>query len=347
RSLLDELESAGETRTDPSAAVAALQAAAEGKGSVPVPESPPSPPEAPPSAATPAADDDVVQEFFVEAWELMEELEQDLVSLEETPDDMDLLNKIFRAAHTLKGSSSFLGFEAISRVTHRVEDVFNKLRKGEMTATGEVMDVVLEAVDRVRRLLEAAQGGEAGPTVDDVLRALDEVLESGRPKRLGEILVEEEGVPPEAVEAALQTQEPGKPLGQVLVERKVVPPEVVERGLARQRETRQRAPEQTIRVDVERLDALMNLVGELVLAKNRLNRLRAEAEERWAGDDLVEALTETSAQTDLVASDLQLAVMKTRLVPIGKVFRKFPRMVRDLSRSLGKELRLEVEGEGT
>ncbi|GAB4262352.1 MULTISPECIES: chemotaxis protein CheA [Deferrisoma] len=347
RSLLDELETDGETRTDPSAAVAALKAAAEGQAAAPGSQAPEDSPDEAPAAPPPAADDDVVREFFVEAWELMEELEQDLVSLEEAPEDMDLLNKIFRAAHTLKGSSSFLGFEAISRVTHRVEDVFNKLRKGEMTATGEVMDVVLEAVDRVRRLLEAAQAGEAGPAVDDVLRALDEALESGRPKRLGEILVEEEGVPAEAVEEALRSQEPGKPLGQVLVERNVVPPEVVERGLARQKETRQTAPEQTIRVDVERLDALMNLVGELVLAKNRLTRLRAEAEERWAGDDLVEALTETSAQMDLVASDLQLAVMKTRLVPIGKVFRKFPRMVRDLSRSLGKELRLEVEGEGT
>ena len=183
--------------------------------------------------------------------------------------------------------------------------------------------------------------------MDDVLGALTEAVESGRPKRLGEILVEQEGVPPEAVEKALQSQKDGKPLGQVLVEQKAVPPEVVERGLARQRQMQRPAPEQTVRVDVGRLDTLMNLVGELVLAKNRLARLRAEAEERWPGEDLVEALGETSAQVDLVASDLQLAVMKTRLVPIGKVFRKFPRMVRDLARNLGKGLRLEVEGEGT
>ncbi len=347
--LLDELEADGRTRTDPGPAVEALEAAARGEEPAPSETEPAPPPEAPsaPPADGLGADDEVVQEFFVEAWELMEELEQDLVALEESPDDAELLNKIFRAAHTLKGSSSFLGFDAISRLTHRVEDVFNKLRRGEMVASGEVMDVVLEAVDRLRRLLEAAQTGRPGPAVDDVLGALAEVLESGRPKRLGEILVEQEGVPAEAVEKALQSQKDGKPLGQVLVEQEAVPPEVVERGLARQKQMRRPAPEQTVRVDVGRLDTLMNLVGELVLAKNRLARLRAEAEERWPGEDLVEALGETSAQVDLVASDLQMAVMKTRLVPIGKVFRKFPRMVRDLARNLGKGLRLEVEGEGT
>ncbi|WP_025321705.1 chemotaxis protein CheA [Deferrisoma camini] len=347
--LLNELEADGRTRTDPGPALEALEAAARGEEPAPSETEPAPSPEAPPDPPADglASDDEVVQEFFVEAWELMEELEQDLVALEESPDDAELLNKIFRAAHTLKGSSSFLGFDAISRVTHRVEDVFNKLRRGEMVASGEVMDVVLEAVDRLRRLLEAAQAGRPGPAVDDVLGALTEAVESGRPKRLGEILVEQEGVPAEAVEKALQSQKDGKPLGQVLVEQKAVPPEVVERGLARQRQMQRPAPEQTVRVDVGRLDTLMNLVGELVLAKNRLARLRAEAEERWPGEDLVEALGETSAQVDLVASDLQLAVMKTRLVPIGKVFRKFPRMVRDLARNLGKGLRLEVEGEGT
>ncbi len=355
RSLLDELESKGETSTDPQPAVEAVRAAAEGRSAPAA-----SPPEAaageagdpePAGEAGPEAgaqDDEVLQEFFVEAWEIMEELDQDLVSLEEHPDDADLLNKIFRAAHTLKGSSSFLGFDRISRVTHRVEDIFNKLRKGELALTPETMDVVLEAMDRVRKLLEAAQAGETGPDVDDILEALSEALAGGRPRRIGEILVEDEGVPPEAVEQALREKSPDKPLGEVLVEKKIVSREAVERSLAKQKKTgRTFKTEQTIRVDVERLDALMNLVGELVLAKNRLARLRHQMEERWTTDPLVEDLGETSAQIDLVASDLQMAVMKTRLVPIGKVFRKFPRMVRDLARSLNKEIRLETEGEAT
>ncbi len=363
RALLDELESKGETSTDPEPAVEAVRAAAEGRGGPT--DSPPDGDAAPPEEAAAAGpegvpeetvtqpeaggqDDEVLQEFFVEAWEIMEELDQDLVSLEEHPDDAELLNKIFRAAHTLKGSSSFLGFDRISRVTHRVEDIFNKLRKGELTLTPEIMDVVLEAMDRVRRLLEAAQAGETGPDVDDILGALSEALAGGRPRKIGEILVEDEGIPPEAVEQALREKTPDKPLGEVLVEKKVVSREAVERSLAKQKKTtRKFKTEQTIRVDVERLDSLMNLVGELVLAKNRLARLRHQMEERWTTDPLVEDLGETSAQIDLVASDLQMAVMKTRLVPIGKVFRKFPRMVRDLARSLNKEIRLETEGEAT
>ncbi len=364
RALLDELESKGETSTDPDPAVQAVRAAAEGRSE---PADSPAEADSPPAEGTAEAaaqgdgggesesqpetagqDEEVLQEFFVEAWEIMEELDQDLVSLEEHPDDADLLNKIFRAAHTLKGSSSFLGFDRISRVTHRVEDIFNKLRKGELALTPETMDVVLEAMDRVRKLLEAAQAGETGPDVDDILEALSEALAGGRPRRIGEILVEEEGVPPEAVEQALREKSPDKPLGEVLVEKKVVSREAVERSLAKQKKTaRKFKTEQTIRVDVERLDSLMNLVGELVLAKNRLARLRHQMEERWTTDPLVEDLGETSAQIDLVASDLQMAVMKTRLVPIGKVFRKFPRMVRDLARSLKKEIRLETEGEAT
>ncbi|MHB8764654.1 MAG: chemotaxis protein CheA [Deferrisomatales bacterium] len=339
RALLDELEAAGETSTDPGEALEGLRAP-------PAPEAPASGVAA---AEVPSEEaDDVLREFFVESRELVEELEQDLVALEGSPDDKELLNKIFRAAHTVKGSSSFLGFQRISEVTHRVEDVFNKLRRGERNLSPGLMDVVLDAVDRVRRLLDAAERRQEGPRVDDLLAALTEALDGGRPRKIGEILVEDEGVAPEVIEAALRSKQPGVPLGEALVTAAGVPAEAVERSLAKQ--SQERAPaqaEQTVRVDVERLDALMNLVGELVLGKNRLARLRAQAEEQWDGHELVEQLADTSSQIDLVASDLQLAVMKTRLVPIDRVFRKFPRMVRDLARTLGKEIRLEIQGENT
>lgn len=351
KALLDELEGSGETSSDPARVVAALQALLRGEEvrfEVSPPAEAPAPP--PPAAlAVEAENEEVLREFFVESTELVEELDQDLVALEESPGDKDLLNKIFRAAHTLKGSSSFLGFKEISEVTHRVEDIFNKLRRDEMALCPETMDVILEAVDRLKRLLDAAQAGEAAPPVKDLIAALGEALEGGRPRKLGEILVEDEGVPRKVIEEALKKQEEGKPLGQVLVESAAVSPEAVERSLAKQ--PKQKAPaaqqDQTVRVDVERLDALMNLVGELVLGKNRLAQLRSQMEERWEGEEIIEQLADTSAQIDLVASDLQLAVMKTRLVPIDKVFRKFPRMVRDLARSLQREMRLEIQGEGT
>lgn len=350
--LLTELETTGATTADVAPALGVLRTAQRGEAPKPAPAPVPAPAPAAVSAAYVPSDeaDEVLQEFFLESRELVDELDQDLVTLEESPADGDLLGKIFRAAHTLKGSSSFLGFTAIAEVTHRVEDVFNKLRRQEMVATPEVMDVVLQAVDRVRKLLGAAQAGHPGPMVDDLLAALAEALEGGRPRRIGEILVEDEGIAPAVVEEVLRTKAPETPLGRALVERAGVSAEAVERSLAKQ--ATQRAPEpsagdQTIRVDVERLDALMNLVGELVLGKNRLALLRAQMEGRWGGEELVEQLAETSSQLDLVASNLQLAVMKTRLVPIDKVFRKFPRMVRDLSRTLGKEIRLEIQGENT
>ena len=348
RDMLGELEAQGETATDPGRAIEVLRSAQAGQPPAgetsAAARAPSQSPEAPPSGSE---DSEVLREFFVESWELIDELDQDLVSLEESPGDAELLNKIFRAAHTLKGSSSFLGFQQINEVTHRVEDVFNKLRKGEMTLTPEAMDVILVAVDRVRKLLEAAQAGEKGPSVDDVLSSLSAAVDEGRPRRLGEILVEDEGIPRGVVDEALKNKPSDKPLGQVLVETAVVSPEAVERSLAKQSRPKPAQTEQTIRVDVDRLDALMNLVGELVLGKNRLARLRGELEERWDGEPVVEQLGETTAQIDLVASELQRAVMKTRLVPIDKVFRKFPRMVRDLARTLNKEIRLEIQGEST
>lgn len=339
RALLAELEADGITTTDPGPIVHALgQLKAEGD----TPPAHPAPPARSGTAAAPSAgplppsatadvgmvpgeeSEEVLREFFVESWELIDELDQDLVTLEESPGDAALLNKIFRAAHTLKGSSSFLGFTAIAGVTHRVEDIFNKLRKHEMTLAPEVMDVILEAVDRVRKLMAAAQGGTPEPAVDDLLTALGEVLGGDAPQ-------------PVAAPGAGTSASPEK-AGTVAS----VPPPSEELGSQPASQA-----EQTIRVDVSRLDSLMNLVGELVLGKNRLARLRSQMEERWEGEELVESLAETSAQIDLVASDLQLAVMKTRLVPIGKVFRKFPRMVRDLARALKKEMRLETLGEGT
>ncbi len=168
RALLDELEAAGETATDPTSVVERLRSVDGAPAPEPPPAQDPTPaatahPE-PEAAAEPADDsgaetDEVLREFFLESWELIDELDEDLVALEESGGDPELLNKIFRAAHTLKGSSSFLGFQSISQVTHRVEDIFNKLRRNETSMTPELMDVILEAVDRVRNLPEAAQSG--------------------------------------------------------------------------------------------------------------------------------------------------------------------------------------------
>jgi len=282
--------------------------------------------------------EEVLQEFFLESFELIEDLDQDLVSLEETPEDMNLLNKIFRAAHTLKGSSSFLGFKKISEVTHLVEDIFNQLRHGGMKLAPEIMDVILEAVDRVKKLLCSAQAGEEGQGVADIKERLSSVV-SGADATAPAAGGSDKKEPADASDKLKAESQPPSPQSTEVQAEQPRSPKGSGRG--------PHHAEQTIRVDVERLDALMNLVGELVLGKNRLARLRSQMEEKWEGEELVEHLGETSSHIDLIASDLQLAVMKTRLVPIDKVFRRFPRMVRDLSRSLKKEIRLEVQGANT
>ncbi|MBI5444883.1 MAG: chemotaxis protein CheA [Deltaproteobacteria bacterium] len=336
RGLLEELEMKGVTSLDPGRVVASLRSIIT-EGEAAAPEPPAAPAEEGLRAGRTDSDEEVLQEFFQEARELIDEIDQDLVLLEETPKDKDLLNKIFRAAHTLKGSSSFLGFKEIGSVTHSVEDVFNKLRKDERVLSPDLMDVILEAVDRIRRLLDAARNGEQGPPIDDVLAALTEAIDRGGSAEAAAASAPDDG-------ARVQTAEERS---ERVLSDAPAPGSAADAVEAKQVRQRGSQAEQTVRVDVERLDALLNLVGELVLGKNRLARLKGQMEERWNGDEMVEQLAETSSQIDLVASDLQLAVMKTRLVPIDKVFRKFPRMVRDLARSLKKEIRLEIQGEGT
>ncbi|BAI79918.1 two-component system, chemotaxis family, sensor kinase CheA [Deferribacter desulfuricans SSM1] len=259
---------------------------------------------------------DLIQDFLIEAEELIEQLDQDLVELEHRKDDLDLLNKIFRAAHTIKGSSSFLGFEKLTDLTHIAEEILNKLRKGEMVVTTDVMDVLLEFVDYLKKLIDDIKNGTDTVDITDIVKKLKLVNEGksvGAPK--------EEKAKPEKKET--KKNEP-KQIAKVT-----------------------KAIEQTIRVDVNRLDVLMNLVGELVLSRNRIAQISAEFEKKFEGEFLVEQLLETTSHLGLITTELQLAVMKTRMVPIGKVFNKFPRMVRDLCRELNKDIELVITGEDT
>ncbi|MGA1847018.1 hybrid sensor histidine kinase/response regulator [Deferribacter abyssi] len=261
---------------------------------------------------------DLIQDFLIETEELIEQLDQDLVELEQRKDDLDLLNKIFRAAHTIKGSSSFLGFDKLTEVTHVAEEILNKLRKGDMVVTTEVMDVLLEFVDCVRKIVEDIKNGSDTTDTTEIVKKLKLVNE-------GKALKKES-------QSDVKKAEKSKTTG------KNEPSQISKVT---------KAIEQTIRVDVSRLDTLMNLVGELVLSRNRIAQISTEFEKKFDGDFLVEQLLETSSHLGLITTELQLAVMKTRMVPIGKVFNKFPRMVRDLCRELNKEIDLVISGEDT
>ncbi len=329
---------------------------------------------------------EITEDFLVEAFELIDKMDQDLVELENNPDDLELLNSIFRVAHTVKGSSSFLNFSVLTELTHHMEDVLNKARKDELKITPEIMDVILESVDMMKALLENIRDegtDECGIDITDICKRFDaisngESLESNennsensdtpsdeQPQEEHSILEQKDlsELTDEEVEAEIQRllaqkqkekeqkkkKSQNKPQKQDKKEIKNTKPNLLK---PKNKETNKEkksssAPEQTIRVEVSRLDSLMNLIGELVLGKNRLLKIYDDVEERYEGEKFLEELNQVVSSISLVTTDLQIAVMKTRMLPISKVFNKFPRLVRDLSRELNKEIELIMSGEET
>ncbi|WP_103585311.1 hybrid sensor histidine kinase/response regulator [Campylobacter concisus] len=346
---------------------------------------------------------EIMEDFLIEAFELIEQIDHDLVELEANPEDLELLNRIFRVAHTVKGSSSFLNFDVLTELTHHMEDVLNKARKGELKITPDIMDIVLESVDMMKGLLESIRdnGSDAAAGIDikNICVRLTQISEGEAPSAAAEApaaapapepVKEPEPATP-AEEAApevsdaelskLSDSEVEAEIERLLKVRKAEdqarraskgiapksPEEIAPAASAapapapkpapsRERDADKKVPaassgavaqEQTIRVEVKRLDHLMNLIGELVLGKNRLLKIYDDVEERYEGEKFLEELNQVVSSLSLVTTDIQLAVMKTRMLPIAKVFNKFPRMIRDLSRDLGKQIDLEISGEET
>ncbi len=326
---------------------------------------------------------EILEDFLVEAFEMIEQLDNDLIELENSPEDLDLLNRIFRVAHTIKGSSSFLNFDVLTHLTHHMEDVLNKARRGELSITPDVMDVVLESTDKMKGLLEHIKetGSDEGAVdVAPTVRRLEAILNGGETQEppAAEPEPEPEPVEEEKDLSEMSEEEVEAEIERLLAQRQEEDRKRREAKRAAQKEAQKSAPEakeapqssakpaapakketkaapkerkttveQTIRVDVKRLDDLMNLIGELVLGKNRLLKIYDDVEERYEGEQFLEELNQVVSSVSLVTTDLQIAVMKTRMLPIGKVFNKFPRMVRDLSRELHKEIDLVISGEET
>ncbi len=303
-----------------------------------------------------AQDPALVQEFLVESEELLQRMDQDMVTLEATPHDAELLNRIFRALHTIKGTSGFLGFEPVVRLSHRAEDVLNDLRKGEIQLSQRMMDALLGARDQLGRMLnDIREGGLKEYEIDKLVAELELVRKPDDvPERLGEMLVSNGVIEPADLQAALAQQsatDHQRKLGELLVEQKVASPSEVGNALIRQKQVSESSANsgaQTMRVDVRKLDELINLVGELVLERNRLMRLTSDLGlGRLSGEDLHSALSRSSARVSFITEELQTAGLKTRMVPIESVFRKFPRLVRDVAHSLNKEVELELLGQDT
>ncbi|EAK9953238.1 hybrid sensor histidine kinase/response regulator [Campylobacter lari] len=329
---------------------------------------------------------EILEDFLVEAFELVEQIDHDLVELEANPEDLELLNRIFRVAHTVKGSSSFLNFDVLTKLTHHMEDVLNKARHNELKITPEVMDVVLESIDMMKTLLnsirdngnDTAIGLDIAPictrlTAISEGESLESVASAKTEEPKEEIKEEPKAEEPEVDVNKLSDDEVEAEIERLLKVRKAEDQarraekkKTQEANLAPSKPAAQaqnttaekKVPaagggssganmDQTIRVEVKRLDHLMNLIGELVLGKNRLLKIYDDVEERYDGEKFLEELNQVVSQLSIVTTDIQLAVMKTRMQPIAKVFNKFPRVVRDLGRELGKQMELEISGEET
>ncbi|NMT64703.1 chemotaxis protein CheA [Marinobacter orientalis] len=417
------------------------------------------------------ADEEILQDFLVEAGEILEKLSEQLVDLEQHPDDSDLLNAIFRGFHTVKGGAGFLQLDALVSCCHSAENVFDILRNHKRKVDPELMDVVLEVLDHVNAMFEQVRRHEElTPAPDELIVALDALAKPAAAAPAASLVVEQAESPDESgsnvdggditddefeqLLDALQDEKAATPAGAVgdspavgsessagdeeisddefeaLLDQlhgkgrfagppetgdtEYQKPEAVEdagksgtddlisddefekllddlhgkggsptadtakaspaaaAGKAEAKpedsmaeksaepDSREKAPAETrsgaapampsrdasapvaetsVRVDTKRLDDIMNMVGELVLVRNRLQRLGAQSED--------EHMHKAVSNLDVVTTDLQSAVMATRMQPIKKVFGRFPRVVRDLARSLRKEINLEMHGEDT
>lgn len=396
------------------------------------------------------ADEDILQDFLVEAGEILEQLSEQLVELEQNPEDSDLLNAIFRGFHTVKGGAGFLQLDALVNCCHSAENVFDTLRNHKRQVTSDLMDTVLEALDYVNSMFDEVRSREnPTPAPDELINALDALAlpegESENAEADAEATAEEQtasednGTDSEASETCDPeniTQEHVNKLQRTIheaprenqgdsgddeitqdefddildqlhgkgqfgdvagktvtdtkpdtsdssdndsgsddeisedefealldnlhgkgggpskgtpksessnTEQSTPPPAKAKPKAASDPKGKaaKEAPaaESSVRVDTKRLDDIMNMVGELVLVRNRLSRIGSESED--------EELQKAVSNLDVVTGDLQTSVMQTRMQPIKKVFGRFPRVVRDLARSLEKEISLVMHGEDT
>lgn len=336
--------------------------------------------------------EDLLQDFLVEAGDLLSGVDNKLVDLEKAPGDRGLLNDIFRGFHTIKGGAGFLSAGELVTLCHLTENLFDKLRNGELAIAPEIMDVILDATASVRDMfgwlekaqqppaadrmliehLKAAIAGQlsltelhhpdhapAGQVETPAMQVVGEPAASADSPPWDEFFHAVTGAAPEPVHQpepqAPSVSAPPPPPPMAEVPPAVAPPPAYGRRVTDKpgyagpigRRDGEKGRENSIRVDTARLDQVLNLSGEIGLTKNRLNSLRSDLLAGRNDSDTLHALDAAVSQLDLLVSDLQNAVMKTRMQPIGRLFQKYPRIARDLARSLGKDVELMLSGEDT
>ena len=331
--------------------------------------------------------EELLSDFLMEAGEMLSDVDSKLMDLEKRPDDSKLLNEIFRGFHTIKGGAGFLNATELVTLCHLTENLFDKLRNRELTLSAELMDVIFAATAEVRRMFSALQQNlqpAAAPAdiLDNLKSALDGQKLGGKAQKAeaagasapvatvpaaqpGSTAQAPDGIDWNALYTALTgtdivaavgaTRDPEK-IAEAISEEKSTKEAFGRRGADVPGTTvgrrggdvpPQEAKESTIRVDTDRLDQVLNLSGEIGLTKNRLTHLRSDILQGRNDQNTLSELDQSVTQLDMLVVNLQNAVMKTRMQPIGRLFKKYPRLARDLARSLGKDVELVLIGEET
>ncbi|MBV2235142.1 MAG: chemotaxis protein CheA [Sterolibacterium sp.] len=320
--------------------------------------------------------EDLLQDFLLEANDLLSSVDNKLVELERNASDRGLLNDIFRGFHTIKGGAGFLNATELVTLCHLTENLFDLLRNGELEMTHEIMDVIMDATSGVRQMFHTLEGnqqpraasaellaalrraiaGELGATVPVAAAAPAAVVVSGQQDPdWGNLLAAVTDAPAPAASAQADAN-----TGHSSAVAATTPEQVIKQAVGRRagdkpggqsppvgRRDGEKGRDNSIRVDTARLDQVLNLSGEIGLTKNRLNSLRSDILAGRNDSETMSALDQAVSQLDLLVSDLQSAVMKTRMQPIGRLFQKYPRIARDLARNLGKDVELVLIGEET
>ena len=329
--------------------------------------------------------EELMQDFLTEASDLLSDVDSKLMGLEKSPHDRDLLNVIFRGFHTIKGGAGFLNAKELVTLCHLTENLFDKLRNGELVLTAELMDVIFSATGEVRQMFGAlAQNRQPDAAPPQMIAALHAALEGRMAEKAHSAPAATPGpsvsssrssepdwnmlyqaltggaapVPAQAAATTATTLQPSDSPAPPAQAHLPAPPELSSLGRrttdipgnkappAGRREN-EAAKDNTIRVDTDRLDQVLNLSGEIGLTKNRLTHLRSDLMQGRSDAPTLRALDQSVSQLDMLVVNLQNAVMKTRMQPIGRLFNKYPRLARDLARQLGKDVELVLSGEET
>lgn len=269
-------------------------------------------------------DPDMIQDFNANSEEIMTALDEAILQLEKEPDNKEIIEEIFRGAHTLKGAAGMFGFKALERVMHRMENLFDLIRKNRLAVTSDTVDVVFQGLDLLRVLLQAVKDGKpCGAETVPVVIALEQAAR-GQPSKIVK------AAPTSDTE--IKAQKPASS-------------GVDKKTASKDAQSPQKKDQTTIRVDLDRLDALVNLVGELVIDRTRFASIEEELRTSHPQIELSNSISETVQLFGRHMNEIQDIIMKVRMVPIGNAFNKFTRIVRDLSRSLGKDIELVISGE--